>query len=467
MIKRFSLVAVLLLALGIVAQAQDDDMGETTTFIVTIENISGLGLYDNAGVSAIPIGGTEAGPALPDSGYVVEFNAEAGQYLSFVTMLAQSNDLFFAPDEIGIPLFDEEGNPVSGDVTDQVLLWDAGTEVNQALGEGDQQAPRQAGPNTGDDENGVVLPVSALDDGFDYPATSDYITVNLEAGENGAFTLTITNISGDLAIAGPVTPVVWVVHGGDDMMMEDDMDEMADDMMATHGVFFTTGEPDYGQGLEAVAEDGNPATLGAVVAGGGFETPITPIVYAVHDNMMDGGIFFTTGEADRGNGLEAVAEDGSPAALGEYATSNYASSGVSPIPLGAEEAGPALPGSGYTFTIEATAGEALTFVTMFVQSNDLFFAPSEAGIPLFDDMGSPITGDVTRYVELWDAGTEVNEAPGEGTNQAPRQAGADTGDDEMGTVVLVSDSGDGFDYPAVASVIQVTIEVDDMMMGDE
>ena len=59
---------------------------------------------------------------------------------------------------------------------------------------------------------------------------------------------------------------------------------------------------------------------------------------------------------------------------------------------------------------------------------------------------------------LWDAGTEVNEYPGYGPNQAPRQTGADTGADENGVVQLIGDVGDGFPYPSVLSTIRVTID---------
>ena len=53
-----------------------------------------------------------------------------GDRLSLTTMMGQSNDWFYAPVESGIPLF-ENGNPISGDITSQIILWDAGTEVNQ------------------------------------------------------------------------------------------------------------------------------------------------------------------------------------------------------------------------------------------------------------------------------------------------------------------------------------------------
>ena len=57
-------------------------------------------------------------------------------------------------------------------------------------------------------------------------------------------------------------------------------------------------------------------------------------------------------------------------------------------------------------------------------------------------------------VLLWDAGTEVNELPGIGPNQAPRQAGADTGDTENGAVRQVND---GYGYPDVDQVIRITL----------
>ena len=90
---------------------------------------------------------------------------------------------------------------------------------------------------------------------------------------------------------------------------------------------------------------------------------------------------------------------------------------------------------------------------MFVQSNDLFYAPGQSGIALWNG-DTPISGDITMNIDLWDAGTEANEFPGAGLNQPPRQSGANTGTAENGTVRLVSD---GFTYPATTSAIRVTI----------
>ena len=429
------------------------DHHDEVAFTVTISNVSGIGLFENTGVAAIPDGADTAGPALPGAAYEFQIHALEGDTLTFATMLAQSNDLFFAPDERGIALYDDDGNPVSGDVTDQVELWDAGTEVNQPIGAGDQQAPRQSAPNTGDDEMGVVQLVSDLNDGLAYPAAAEIIAVTLNPDDEGCITVRIENVSGDSMFASPITPVFWVIESHDISMT-------ADDDAMTRGALFSSGRPDFRYGLESLAEDGDPATLALVYGGGDLVTPIAPVVWAVHGDTMGSGVFFTTGEVDRGQGLEALAEDGDPGPLAEsLADLNH---GAQAIPDGADGPGPAFPGDAYRFSFSASSGEYLSFATMFVQSNDLFFGPDEDGIALFDERGYPIAGRVTRHIDLWDAGTEVNQEPGVGADQAPRQAGPDIGADEMGVVQLVADSGDGYTYPPVAATIRVTISVNAM-----
>jgi hypothetical protein len=93
---------------------------------------------------------------------------------------------------------------------------------------------------------------------------------------------------------------------------------------------------------------------------------------------------------------------------------------------------------------------------MFGQSNDLFYAPNESGIALFNN-GKAISGDISSKIILWDAGTEVNEEPGIGPNQAPRQKTPNTGKDENGVVKNIKDVKDGFTYPKTASLMKVTI----------
>jgi len=136
---------------------------------------------------------------------------------------------------------------------------------------------------------------------------------------------------------------------------------------------------------------------------------------------------------------------------------NVMAAGVFNTPVGATDPAPAFPSDSYSFSITAMVGYNLSFATMFVQSNDLFIGPDGAGIALFDENDSPISGDITMYVNLWDAGTEVNQEPGIGGHQAPRQADKNTGTDEMGSVMKISDIDDGYTYPAASDVLKITI----------
>ena len=165
---------------------------------------------------------------------------------------------------------------------------------------------------------------------------------------------------------------------------------------------------------------------------------------------------FQLGKADLGWGLESLAEDGDPSKLAEHCAHHpgVVTSGVFNTPVGDDQPGPALPGKRYEFTFTARPGQRLALVTMFGQSNDLFYAPGEAGIALFDARGRATSGDVTSQLVLWDAGTEVNEAPGFGPNQAPRQSAANTGPSEKKPVGKVKDA---FQYPKVSEVLKVTI----------
>ncbi|QPC85073.1 spondin domain-containing protein [Phototrophicus methaneseepsis] len=394
--------------------AQDTEMMDTVTFTITIENVSGEGTVPTGDVVSVPVGAEEAGPATPGNSYQFSFDAEPGQYLNFATMFGNSNDLFFAPSEEGIALFDMDGAPISGDVTDQVQLWDAGTEVNEEPNVGPNQAPRQPAPNTGDDEMGVVT--ADIMDGFTYPAVSELLSVTVESMDNH-FTVTINNISGNAAISTPLSPVLWVLQ-------------------VDPAPFFTTNEPDRHLGLERLAEDGNPSVLAHAVLGSSVVSPLSPLAYVVH---TEAGPIFITGEAAPDNGLEQLAEEGDSTNLGDHLTMSFENSGIINVPVDAMDPGPALPGGAYQFTIQAAPGEYLSFATMLGQSNDLFFGPDENGIALFDMDGNPISGDVTTQVHLWDAGTEVNEPIGEGPNQAPRQPAPNTGEDEMGVVTLIHD----------------------------
>jgi len=153
--------------------------------------------------------------------------------------------------------------------------------------------------------------------------------------------------------------------------------------------------------------------------------------------------------------LELQAEDGNPETLSKKLLTKVGSiyMGVFNTPAGAEKPGPLLPGGSYEFSFTGTEGMKLNLIAMYGQSNDLFYSAREA-VDLFDKEGNPLAGDITDKLLLWDAGTEVNQAPGIGDEQAPRQKMANTGKAENGVVSLVKD---GFTYPNTKEVLRVTI----------
>jgi hypothetical protein len=194
-----------------------------------------------------------------------------------------------------------------------------------------------------------------------------------------------------------------------------------------------------------------PATL-TLSTGATAPAPTSPGVWAVHTGANP---LFVLGKPDRGVGLERQAEEGNPAALAAAVRTmpGVASVGTFTMPSGESAAGPLLPGKAYEFSFDARPGDRLSLAFMFAQSNDLFYAPGGQGIELFAG-DRPVGGDVTSSLLLWDAGTEVNEEPGLGPNQAPRQKAPNSGAAERQPVARVHDR---FTYPATGDVIRVSI----------
>lgn len=165
---------------------------------------------------------------------------------------------------------------------------------------------------------------------------------------------------------------------------------------------------------------------------------LSPGMYVLNDKN----VLFTEGKPAKPNGLEAQAEDGNPAGLISSLEMMHHAAGLHGVfntPAGAMGPGPIGPGGAYEFSISALPKMKLFMTLMFGQSNDLFYAPDAAGISLFDAKGNALSGDVTDKLILWDAGTEVNEEEGIGPNQAPRQKMANTGPAEQGVVHRAKD----------------------------
>ena len=424
---KFRHLAFILIATLSFAACNNDDDDVTPTsedFTLTIENVQTGKMYLQTGTT---------GFLAPGEMESFTFHAGRGHYLSLATMFVQSNDLFYAFSESGMALYDESGAAVTGDVTGMIDLWDAGTEVNEEPGVGANQAPRQSGPNTGDDENGTVELIGDINDGFNYPTDESVIRVMLQHDGGTMFTATIENISSGSTLPSPFAPGVWAVHGSNSMLFEQG-----------------AAAP---EGLEGLAEDGAIDVLaGNLSDNSGYASPFAPGVLVVHEAGVNA--LFDMNSPDRGQGLEALAEDGDPAPL---QSSLESMDGVKQViifntPEGASGPGPLMGGQSYDIDFNAEEGDYVTFATMLIHTNDLFFAPGERGIALFSN-GTGINGDVTGMIELWDAGTEVNEFPGAG-NAQPARGGANSGIDEGGNVRIEDDA---YAYPSVADLLSVRI----------
>lgn len=388
------------------------------TFTVMVENISMNYDYFAAGAQFIPDNKSSAGPAFPGESFTVTFHAGKVHKLSFASMYGASNDLFYSPSEEGISLFNGD-DALTGDITELISLWDAGTEENHAPGSGEGGA----------DESEPIKSLRNIDnvnDGFDYNSVEENIEVMLEYDGVSMFTLTIHVLEGS---STPLSPVAWVVH------------------YPSQKPIFTENELDYGNGLEMLAETGNAGPLSEYLTmHSGYVSPIAPVVWVVH---KQGEIpIFKEGKPDYEEGLETLAETGDPSMVYNSLMEQNYKTGVASIPDGGVDPAPIFPGESYTFEVTAKVGDYLSIATMLGKSNDIFFSPGDKGIRLFKG-NTGIYVNVTDHIDLYDAGTEVNEYPGAGINQ-----GAGEGIEEANAIMLVDDE---FIWPEANEVIKVTI----------
>ncbi|MEM7531572.1 MAG: SdrD B-like domain-containing protein [Chloroflexota bacterium] len=375
--------------------------GDPATLIAEFEAAGGV----------LSSGVTGAGPITAGGTFVADITVNAAYpYLTLASMIVPSNDTFLAFGPAGINLLDENGNrrsvdDIAAEIAAEFIAWDAGVERNQAGAAGPDQPPRQAGSNTGADEGpGLVLLFDDPSDDpvWDYPETPEIARITLM----------------------PLADVITLEAN----------DELPDDASYPATEFLVRLENISGKS--------------------GIPSPFSPGVWAVHDASRP---LFTIGRPDRGQGLEAIAEDGNTANLVPFLGSRdgVASSGVFNTPVDGNAPGPILPGQAYEFMITTTpdAGR-LSFATMLVQSNDIFAGPVDVGIKLFDSNGDPISGDISDLSDLWDAGTERNEALLTGPNQVIRQGDANTGPGESGVSAFVNSTRS---YPTPGGIVDIAV----------
>lgn len=331
---------------------------------------------------------------LPGQATTITFSAAKGEALSFATMYGWSNDLFFAPANPGIQVYDNNGNPIEGDVSGQVKLWDNGTRINQQPGAAVNH------PGTADTKN--ITEVNGTDaQGNAYLPASQLVKATLKYNGNSNFTLTLSNISGGTANETPLSPGVWSVSYivGGNLLMPNPL--------------YTSGQP-TAHGLTNIAEAGDNAALSAYVKTiTGIFTPLSPILVVVY-NGIDNPIY-KVGEADRGQGLKYLAQRGVADTLANYLKGLK---GVKSVYILADPTSKVLlpvingqAGSKVSQQLTLVKGDRLAIATMYGFSNDWFFATTSNGVDATE------AGDISGSIQLYNDGTAVDQFPGAGVTQ--------------------------------------------------
>ena len=171
------------------------EAGLARDFAVNVRNVAGVrsaGAFEKSLIPRITIGGMNprktmsgtdnadgAGMLFPGRYYEFTIDARPGDHLSLASMIGQSNDGLVATGPAGIELFDANRVPVTGDVTGQLSLWDAGTEMNEVPGLGRNQGLRQGAPHAGDPERRPVRAMSEAEFGALWPPVRKIVRVTV------------------------------------------------------------------------------------------------------------------------------------------------------------------------------------------------------------------------------------------------------------------------------------------------
>lgn len=410
---------------------KDDDMPPGQSETITIENV----LDSKPLVETGTFKGTGTPPViLPGQSTSFSFSAAKNQRLTFATMYGWSNDLFFAPENPGIKLYNDDGTPITGDVSAQIKLWDNGTRVNEAPGSGVihpgamEKTPRN------------IKEVNGMDDYANtYLAASKLMQVSLVYNGNSTFTLTITNKSGGTANETPFSPGVWAISyvaGGNLLLPEP---------------IYSAGKM-TANGLTNIAESGDNSVLNTYLKDKtGIFTPLSPVLVVVYNGQENP--FFKTGENDRGEGLKDLAQKGNADVL---ATALKMKQGVKAVYVLKDAKNTVLlpridgaDGGKVSQMISVIKGDRIAIATMYGFSNDWFFATSGS------DLDATQKGDLSSSIGLYDDGTAVNQFPGAGITQFNL---AGTPLNESKPIQVVPNPNEYTTLPSISNMIKVSIQ---------
>ncbi|HAY3552589.1 spondin domain-containing protein [Elizabethkingia meningoseptica] len=383
--------------------SNNDMMSQPQPGTFTVENVIKTkdfvqsGSFKGIGSAAVPLP-----VVLPGQSVSFKFNAGKGQRLMFATMYGASKDWFFAPENPGIKLYNDNGTAITGDISSQIRLWDNGSKNN----------------TTGNPESNPIAMVPNVD-------ASKLMQLNLAYDDaKSEFTITITNTSGGSMNETPFSPGVWAVSN---ILGGKLLNEMP---------FYKPGEKSNPE-ITAIAESGDNTSLAAkTTSNTGIITGLSPVLVVVYKG--DTNPIYQLGAKDMGMGLKDIAQKGNPAKLKDALTKP----GVSVYVLGNA---PIAPGAKVSANITTTPGDKIAYVTMFGYSNDWFYANE-------NEISANMKGDLTAKTALFDDGTGVDQYPGAGNKQA-LFGGTPAPEDQN-----IMKVGNSFPVPQVSSVIKVTYQ---------
>ncbi|WP_225974601.1 spondin domain-containing protein [Arachidicoccus ginsenosidivorans] len=217
-----------------------------------------------------------------------------------------------------------------------------------------------------------------------------------------------------------------------------------------YGALYEQGKP-TANGLTALAETGSTVDLAKYISDNtGIFTPLSPILVVTYTGAENP--IFKVGQADPGNGLMKLAQQGDAADL---AAALKKVDGVTHVYVLAAESSTVLlpavgdqPGSKVTQKLQVAKGEHLAIATMYGFSNDWFFAST-------DDIDPTKPGDYSSAVKLYDDGTAVDQFPGAGNSQF--NLGGNVAEHDN-TIQEVPNPNAFTTLPEITDFIKVTIE---------
>lgn len=421
-----------LLCLGILSittgSCRRDHEGVMEKHTITIENI----LDSKPLVESGTFKGAGNPPVImPGQSVTIRFAAGKGQAISFAAMYGWSNDLFFAPDNPGIQLYGTDGQPMEGDVSSTIRLWDNGTRINQKPG------MSVTHPGTAEATPQNIMEIKGTDaQGNTYLSASKLLKATLAYNGKSMFTLTLMNISGGTANETPISPGVWAISyapGGN---------------LLNPTPIYESGKPSD-HGLTNIAEAGDNMPLSKYLTDmTGIFTPLSPVIVVVYQGNTNP--IYQTGEADRGEGLKDLAQMGDPTMLAAALKKKPAVKAV--YVLKEPSTTVLLPRTGSTAggkvtqQLELSNGDRIAVATMYGLSNDWFFATKD---DLKESAFVKENGDLSSSIGLYDDGTAVNQYPGAGQGGDPIQ--------ESKPIMAVPNPNEFTTLPAITKIIKVTL----------